>query len=374
MTIHWVSGVVDCSPREAGFDPSRLKRLEAVFENLIGQGKAQAASYALSRHGRLFASRSIGPLRPGARESMQAGTWRKIASMTKVLTALGILKCVEEGRLLMEMPVSHILPEFGSSQGGNLYLHQILAHTSGLAADPGYKAEANPDHQGFWRILEEKDWLERVARLPREHAPGEAWSYSTVGYALLGEIIARVTGEPYYRWMEREILLPLGLAETFFDPGPRPLENVCVVSERESEMLAKRGENLTRPFLAAGGAFSTCEDMIKLGGFFLKRGTVEGRRVLGATTLAAMHSIQVQVPAIHWGDRFPDWRYGLGLEPARHPLIRPGAVWGHEGAGRCAFWFDPQEEFVAAWTLPTTLDWDPDFCWTPRAILWSGLL
>jgi hypothetical protein len=86
-----------------------------------------------------------------------------------------------------------------------------------------------------------------------------------------------------------------------------------------------------------------------------------------------MRTVQVQVPAFHWGDKYEDWRYGLGLEPARHPLIAPGSVWGHEGAGRCAWWFSPADGLVAAWTLPTTLDWDPDFGWTPRAVILSGV-
>jgi CubicO group peptidase (beta-lactamase class C family) len=102
-------------------------------------------------------------------------------------------------------------------------------------------------------------------------------------------------------------------------------------------------------------------------------GQVDGRRILGKAALAAMRTVQVTVPAFHWGDRFPDWRYGLGLEPARHPLIAPGKVWGHEGAGRSSWWFVPAEGLVVAWLTPTTLDWDPDFAWTPRAIALSGI-
>jgi CubicO group peptidase (beta-lactamase class C family) len=173
--------------------------------------------------------------------------------------------------------------------------------------------------------------------------------------------------------MEREILAPIGLRDTFFAPGDRRDENFSWVSEAEAQALATQRSNPGGFPLAGGGAYSTCLDMLKLGRLFLDQGLVDGRRILGKRSLEAMRTVQVQVPAFHWGDKFEDWRYGLGLEPARHPLIAPGSVWGHEGAGRCAWWFSPEDGLVAAWTLPTTLDWDPDFGWTPRAVILSGV-
>lgn len=369
----WISGPTDCTPEESRFDRSRLERLEGIFQGLVAQRKAQCAGYALSRHGRVFANRSLGPSRHDGDSPMQSGTWRKIASISKVLTTLGILKLVEDGRLMMEMPICHVLPELGTPSHGGIRLFHVLTHTSGLSADPGYHCEPDADHAGYWKIYERKDWVEAMARTPLIHEPGAKWAYCTLGFALLGEIIARATGEPFYRWMEREILEPAGLQDTFFAPGDRPDGNFSVVSEAETGMLAIRRSNPDRVHLAGGGAFSTCPDLLKLGQLFLDEGMAGGKRVVGKRTLEAMRTIQVQVPAFHWGDRFEDWRYGLGLEPARHPLIAPGSVWGHEGAGRCAWWFSPADGLVAAWTLPTTLDWDPDFCWTPRAVTLSGV-
>jgi CubicO group peptidase (beta-lactamase class C family) len=378
----WISGPTESTPAEARFDPSRLERLEGIFQALVEQGKAQCASYALSRHGRVFANRSIGPGRYDRDRAMQSGTWRKIASISKVLTAMGILKLVEDGRLMMEMPICHVLPELAIDTHRGIRFFHVLTHTSGLSADPGYHCEPNPDHGGYWKIYERKDWVEAMARLPLAHEPGAKWSYSTLGFALLGEIIARVTGEPYHRWMEREILQPSGMRDTFFAPGDRPDENFSLVSEAEAQALAARRISPYGVHLPGGGGISTCLDLLKLGQVFLdglngperlNEGMAEGRRILGKRTLEAMRTLQVKVPAFHWGDRFEDWRYGLGLEPARHPLIAPGAVWGHEGSGRCSWWFSPADDFVAAWTLPTTLEWDPDFCWTPRAVVFSGL-
>src|SRR5690606_5550705 len=365
----WISGPADCPPEACGFDSSRLERLEGIFQGLVSAGKAQCAGYALSRNGLVFANRTLGPRRFDGDAPMESGTWRKIASITKVLTALGVLKLVEDGRLMMESPLCQVLPELGNAAYGGIRLAHVLTHTSGLPADPGYYGEANPDHDGFWKALEGPDWLNHVAKTPPAHEPGAKWSYSTAGFALLGEVIARTTGEPYHRWMEREILAPLGMRDTFLALGNRPMEGFSVVSEAEESFLLKRDQTLHRPMPAGGAAYCTCPDLRTLARLFLDDGMAEGRRGRGKATLAAMRSLHVRVPAFHWGYDFADWRYGLGLEPARHPLIAPGTVWGHEGAGRCAWWFSPAEQFAAAWTLPTTLDWDPDFCWTPRAVI-----
>lgn len=371
--VEWTDGPLDATADAVGFDSSRLERLEEIFANLVSTGKVQAASYCLARHGRVFADRSLGRRHFQQEDPFRSGTWRRIASATKVITSLAVLKLVEDGRLLMESSIGGMLPEFDTPAHRGIKLWHLLTHSSGLPADPGSNAEPDPDHVGFWKQLDEPDWVARIASVPLAHAPGERWCYGSLGFALLGEIVARTTGVAYEAWAEREILAPAGMRDTFFHPADRDPDGFSLVSPWEQDLFAKRLEGRSHPFFPLGGAFSTCPDLVRLARIFLGHGSVDGNRIVGRGTIEAMCRVQLTVPAPHWGDHFPDWSYGLGLEPARHPLLSTGSVWGHEGAGRCALWWDPQHDFAAAWTLPTTLDWDPDFCWTPRAVLWSGL-
>ena len=372
-TTRWISGPTETTAEKVDFDPSRLTRLEEIFSGLLDTGKVQCASSSLSRAGKVFASRSIGPRQEGGSQPMRHDSWRRIASVTKALTTLGILKLVEDGRVFLEFPVSHVLPEFDTPTHKSITIRQLLTHSSGLPADPGYHLEPNADHAGFWTILYGSGWLERVAELPLAHRPDEMWCYCSIGFAVLGEVIARTVGEPYSVWMEREILEPAGLRDTFFDTTGRDIDNFCLTTDQDRQSVLKRSEVLHHSRCALGFAFSTCPDLVRLGNLFLQGGTLDGRRVVGRKTIEAICRTHIEAPAPHWGDHFPDWQYGLGLEPARHPLIRTGTVWGHEGSGRCAWWLVPEENLVAAWTLPTTLDWDPDFCWSPRAVVLSGL-
>ncbi len=369
----WRNGPLQATPEEVGFDASRLERLDEIFGNLLTTGKVQCASYCLARHGRVFAHRSIGPRHFEKDLPLEPSSFRAIASVGKVFTSIGILKLVEDGRILMEFPIGHYLKEFDTPAHAKIRLSNLLTHSSGLPADPGSNAEPNPDYGRLRAILSEPDWVARLAKVPLAHEPGERWCYGSAGFSLLGEIISRTVGEPYDVWMEREIFKPAGLQDTYFHPGDRDLDNICLVSRQDQEGLDRTLRIRHRPMLAMGGAYSTVLDMVRLGQLFLEGGSLDGQRILGRKTIESMHRIHLTAPAPHWGDHFPDWQYGLGLEPARHPLVPPGSLWGHEGSGRSAMWFAPEEGLSAAWILPTTIDWDPDFCWTPRAVIWSGL-
>ena len=362
----------DSKPEACRYVPDRIRRLEEIFSGLLESKKAQSAGYALMRDGKIFAHKFMGPRHYALDEPYQPHNWRKIASITKVITSLAILKLVEDGRLLLEFPLANVLPEFSGPDNSDLRIIHLLTHTSGLPADPGYFCEKNTNMR-IWEIFDEADWVEGISSLPRNSSPGLEWAYCSMGFALLGEIVRRVTGESWTSWIEREILTPAGLRDTFFRIDDRPKDKFCFVSEQEEQKWEKIKAHPDYPLGAAGHAFSTPADLMALGKLFLEEGTVNGRRIVGYRTIKAMCSVHVTVPAFHWGDKFPDMSYGLGVSPARHPLLVPETVWGHEGASRAAWWFDPASSFCAAWLLPTTLDWDPDFCWTPRAVVWSGL-
>lgn len=373
-TNRWKSTPLETKPEDVGYDSSRILRLQEIFERLVREGKIQGAAFSLSRHGRLFADCAYGQRHHEGDDPMETTTWRCMASITKVLTTIGLLKLVEDGRIVMEFPLAHFLPEFDNPTHGKIRLQHLLTHTSGIRPDAGSDGEPNPDHEGHWAMLQASDWISRLLALPLSNAPGEVWRYSSAGFALLGEVIARTVGEPYARWMEREILAPAGLADTFFDTKDRPLERFAFVSSDDRSMIETRPTCIDQARLALGHAYSNTRDLVRLGHLLASGGSIDGVRILGRRSVEAMTQLQVNVPAPHWGDHFPDWRYGLGLEPARHPLLRTGSVWGHEGSGRCAMWFDPETGLVASFILPTTVDWDPDFGWTPRAVIWSGLM
>ena len=135
-----------------------------------------------------------------------------LASVSKQMTAIAVLKLMEQGQLDLEAPVSEYLPEFSDLNPNNpVTIHDLLYHTSGLSdytseAWDGSNAEfANLDLEAHLTWLNDQGALDE---------PGIAYEYNNSGYALLALIVQRVSGQPFTAFMATEIFQPLGMAST----------------------------------------------------------------------------------------------------------------------------------------------------------------
>jgi CubicO group peptidase (beta-lactamase class C family) len=252
-------------------------------------------------------------------------------------------------------------------------IFHLLTHTSGVVADPGYFGETNPDNK-FWEYFDSKHWINELLSGPLQSQPGKAWSYSSFGYTLLGEIIKRVSGISYKYFIRNNILEPLQLKNTWLGDMPENLINrICFVSSDEEKMYMKyyRTEN---PLFASGGIDSTLEDLCRLGGMFLNKGTVNGARILSRKSVESMcRNHMTGQPAMFWGADLSSRIFGLGLNITGDDLTTPG-TFGHDGGGRSYLYCDASEQFTAAWFVPS----QDESTWEPlsgvRSIIWSGLL
>lgn len=135
-----------------------------------------------------------------------------LASVSKQMTAIAVLKLMEQGQLDLEAPISEYLPEFIDANPDNpVVILDLLHHTSGLAdytgdAWNGSDAEfANLNLEAHLTWLNDQDILAE---------PGVAYEYNNSGYALLALIVQRVSGQPFATFMATEIFQPLGMAST----------------------------------------------------------------------------------------------------------------------------------------------------------------
>ena len=139
----------------------------------------------------------------------------RIASMTKNMTALGILALRDQGRLALDAPLGEYVPQFAAvpaatSDSPPVSLRHLLTHTAGFVTDDPWGDRV----LGMTPV--ELDALIATGRL-FARPPGLAFEYSNLGYALLGRVLTNVSGEPYQAFIERTILKPLGMARTTFD-------------------------------------------------------------------------------------------------------------------------------------------------------------
>ncbi|MET9930019.1 MULTISPECIES: serine hydrolase domain-containing protein [unclassified Streptomyces] len=151
------------------------------------------------------------PVDPAAR--FRAG------SVTKVFTAAAVLQLAAEGRIDLDRPARAYLPDLVPARYARVTVRQLLNHTHGIpAADlPGRTVEEAYEHR--FDTYAPEELVRSATAKPREFRPGTRQHYLNIGYTIAGLIVERVTGDAYERQVERRILRPLGLRDTYL-PGP----------------------------------------------------------------------------------------------------------------------------------------------------------
>lgn len=373
--VEYVYGRTDCTPEEAGYSEKRLKVLSDYCASLVNAGRVQATGFLMARRGRVFAHQAAGSLNHKENSPrIKVDSIKRIASITKVFTAAAVMKLVEDGKLWLEQPVSDILPEFRNQQHGTINLWNLLTHTSGLPADPGYFQEPYP--VDWFGLLDTDNWIKVILSGPVQNRPGEKWNYCSLGFIILGEVISRVSGCHYNDFLEQQIFKPLGLEKTFLEV-PKEMENeVCIRTDLDAEKISKSRTRLkNRPSASAGGIYSTLYDLFRLGQCFLNGGTLDGVRVLGRKTVEAMTRNQLEdVPSFHWGTNCKKYRHGLGWGFYCDGPTVSRSCYNHEGTGWLALYVDPDEEFVYVSFSADNSNWDPAVQVIPRTIAWSGII
>ncbi|PYI55797.1 serine hydrolase domain-containing protein [Paenibacillus flagellatus] len=339
MGMNVLDGAVDCSPEEAGYRPEALRRLDDHFARLIGEGRLLGASYMLSRDGAIFAHRALSGEGVLAPDSI-----RNVASVMKVVTALAVMRLMESGTLTVDEPASAWISELGKPELKDIRLFHLLTHTSGLRVD-----------SSFLQRTDDPDWLHALTEAPPAAPPGEAWEYCNVGYAVLGEIVARASGEPFHRFVLREIFEPLGMVDTSFDVPQSKQGRVFLIpgKERLPKRSAEPSGGAPRSY---GGLFSTLADLQKLGQMMLDGGTYGGNRLFGKRTIELMTRDHLTGAGVKLpGDGSKRIPFGLGLFlPGYGRSLSSPEAFSHGGAGWTLWRVDPVDRFVSVTFVPTS--------------------
>jgi CubicO group peptidase (beta-lactamase class C family) len=274
------------------------------------------------------------------REAGDVGTQYRIGSITKTFTAALVMRLRDEGLLQLEDPVGAHVPDAPFAVHS---VRHLLAHSSGMPAEPaGAWWERTPG--GSWQEL-------AAANAGRASAfvPGERFHYSNLGFAVLGELVARRRGVSWWDCVRNELLEPLGLAGTTYDP----VDGAAVGTSRDPLTGVLVGEPMqdTGAMAPAGQLWSRPEDLLTWIDA-LVRGNGD---VLAANTIVEMRTVASGDP-----DEQHHGAYGLGL---RLHWSSNGTLVGHTGSmpGFLAAMFaDPASEAAAVVLTNATTGIDPE--------------
>lgn len=226
-----------------------------------------------------------------------------LASLTKVVattTAAALL--VDRGGLDLDAPVIRYLPEFAGAPGHQaITVRDLLAHSSGLAPEAEH-----------WRTARTKQQiLDAINVMPVEAPPGTKSVYRDENLILMAEIVSRISGQPFDRFVARNIFRPLRMKDTGFNPDPRNLPRIAP-TEQDNRLRNRlvhgevHDENAWIMGGVAGhaGLFSTAADLSRLATLWLEGGSFRGRRLMKPETvaqfMARQHRPETSTRALGW--------------------------------------------------------------------------
>jgi CubicO group peptidase (beta-lactamase class C family) len=217
--------------------------------------------WGVVRDGRLVHVKGAGVQDVESKRPVTADTLFRIASMTKAFTALSILKLRDDGKLALDAPAETYVPELRgwrppTEDSPKIRVRELLTHTAGLVTDDPWGDRQTPlPEEDFTRLL--KDGV------PFTRPTATAMEYSNLGYALLGRIVANVSGQPYKDFVQRTLLTPLGMTSTGYDVSAAPAERRALGYRWEDHRWQLEPTMAHGAFGAMGGIQTSANDYAK---------------------------------------------------------------------------------------------------------------
>jgi len=365
----------EAAPLSVRVSEDRLIRIDKMLQQGIDSGWIAGAVGFIARDSKIVYYKSLGVKDIEAKTLMHKDDIFRIASQTKAITSVAVMMLFEEGKFLLDDPISKYIPEFANPHvldkfnekdttyttipaNREVTIRDLLTHTSGIDyAGIGsehmnaiYAKSAIPT--GF---VSEKiilgDKIRKLGKLPLVHQPGEKFTYG-LNVDVLGYLVEILSGETLDKYFHAHIFEPLGMNDTYFYlPSSKYDRLVKVSAEDKNHHLI----NVSTPFVnypiaegtyysGGAGLSSTIKDYATFLQMLLNNGEYNGKRLLARRTVELMTSNQI-------GDlNLGRDKFGLGFEittvngQAKLGISEGSFAWG--GYFATTYWADPKEHLV----------------------------
>ncbi|HBL77010.1 MAG: hypothetical protein A2W90_19440 [Bacteroidetes bacterium GWF2_42_66] len=196
--------------------------MDRQFENFLGKWAMTGMSVAIIKDERLVYAHGFGYADREKGIKVTPGNIFRLASISKLVTAVAILKLVENGKLRLDSRVfgegailnDSIFSNIKDNRLKNITVRHLLAHSGGWSqryGDPAFNSLSIAEKVGDVPPATIRTFYKFIAERNLHFAPGSSASYSNMGYMFLGEVISKVSGKPYEEYIRNEILLPNGI-------------------------------------------------------------------------------------------------------------------------------------------------------------------
>lgn len=357
-------------PEAHGMSAERLERLRDALDRLVEDGEFPGLSALIARRGAVVFEHVTGLLDLEAGTELASDSLLRVYSMTKPITSVAALMLVEDGRLLLDEPLTRHFPEWEGMTAlddagqvapvtSPITARQLLMHTSGLSY--GYYGNAIIDRlyrqaglidDWDYLVRDTRELVQKMARLPLLFQPGARWHY---GFStdVLGHLVERVSGESLNEFLHDRLFRPLRMNDAYFDVPPEVVERFGTnhIKGDDGRFIVQDSPGEDPEFIGVtfisggGGLVMTIENYLRFCLMMANGGELGGERVLSPTTVRLMTS-----------NLLPDGQrtdaghgFGLGFAVVPHgagrKALTPGShYWG--GAAGTFFWIDPSEHLI----------------------------
>jgi CubicO group peptidase (beta-lactamase class C family) len=340
---------------------AKLSEALHLIDAWIDPALVKGAGAAVRHGGEIVAERYAGEARPGIEVDSQ--TIFPLASVTKPITASGLMVLVERGQVSLDELVSRFVPEFVAASPfresndarlekarREITVRQLLSHTAGLPEDlPSGRLRYEDKNDA-------KTITDALIELPLFSEPGTQLRYSNAGFAVIGRLIERLTGTSYAEAIQSLVLRPLGLENTVVRPGEFLVDRIVHMDDSghdDPELQSYNSAYWRSLGFPWGGMLGTPGDLARFGGSFLP----DGPQFLSRGAIREMTSDQVrglpgeiQSMRIQWDPAV----WGLGWEVKGDKRnhwtgeLTSSRTFCHIGASGTMLWVDPEYDVALA--------------------------
>jgi CubicO group peptidase (beta-lactamase class C family) len=390
------------SPEEAGFSSQRLQRINKVMQQYVEDGKIAGMVTLVARKGKIVHHEAFGMIDIENKKPMSKDAMFRIASMSKPVTCVAVMILYEQGKFLLNDPVSKYIPEFAKPQvlvrtastdafktepaRREITIRHLLNHTSGITYDDGPLGKIYKEAGIATGLNPAKgtiaDLVKKLAKLPLISHPGEECHYG-LSIDVLGYLVEIISGKDLDTFCRDEIFEPLQMNDTYFilpkEKLPRLARMYRMSKSGKLEKDAIDPNFLTEQTLFFGGAglISTASDYARFAQMILNGGELDGVRIISRKTVELMTSNSI-------GDRYAPFRYntgdkmgyGFGIRTERGEFdeLESIGIYGWDGAFFTRFWIDPKEQIVAVFLSQMNNYWSADMATKYRVLVYQGIV
>jgi CubicO group peptidase (beta-lactamase class C family) len=370
--------IVDGTPESVGVNSERLTRIDKVLQEYVDKQQIAGAVALVVKNGKIIYHKGIGLDDVDARTPLKKDAIFRIASQTKAVTSTAVMMLYEEGKFLLDDPISKYIPSFKNPQildkfneadssytvkpaKREITVRDLLTHTSGISyavigakeATAIYAKNDIPSGVGTpqYRL---SDVITRLGKMPLLHEPGERFTYG-LNTDVLGYLVEVLSGQSLNGFMKQRIFEPLGMKDTYFYLPENKFNRLTTLytQDKDGRMIKAEDEKgfssdfpkQNGTFYAGGaGLSSTVYDYAIFLQTMLNGGIYNGKRILSPAVVRLM--TRNQIGELNQGRN----KFGLGFsvasekEAARIPVPENIFEWG--GIFGTTYWADPKNKVV----------------------------